>query len=101
MLESLVELVDIRNATATVHDDLTREMGTIERTLGFDAVNSLARGAIRGSYKAMKDHPEVLAAACGAPCALTALDDKKEGTLCAAAAGGFSSVVQSPSGRNG
>ena len=46
MLENLFDLVDVRNASATKPEDLMREMAKIEGDMGFEAVNSLARGGI-------------------------------------------------------
>ena len=76
-------------------EDLTREMNKIRTTVGFDAVNSLARGAMQGCRCAM-GFPQVLAAACGSGAALDALPPERNGAaLRAAAGGGFRVAVAS------
>ena len=64
MLFNLARLVDVRQAKASVEEDLVRELGKIERGVGFAALNSLAKGAILGAAHTMHQ-PEICAAVCG------------------------------------
>ena len=87
---NLLQMVDIQHATATVPEDLRREMARIKATVGVAAVNSLAKGAIGGSLSGMMHNRQILAAACGAGQGITvALPRHRwdEALACAAMAG--------------
>ena len=97
MIANLYMLVDVRHATATVPEDLEREMAKIKATVGVESVNTLARGALMGGGAAMK-HREILAAACGGTELMASYKswdkDTRQQKFMVAAAAGFTSIVK-------
>jgi len=94
MMRNLFYLVDVQQAEATVPEDKKRILASIEKGIGFEALNLLARGALNGFEEAL-DAPEVLAAACGITSALDNLSaDRIVAAVRAAAGGGFISVLE-------
>ena len=81
MFYSLSRMLDVSHASATVDADRRRILDQMQQTIGIAKVNSMATGAVHGAVQ-MKDHSEVMEAACGFPQRLRALKDKDRRIEC-------------------
>ncbi|MEE3100067.1 MAG: ankyrin repeat domain-containing protein, partial [Pseudomonadota bacterium] len=96
MLGNLAHMIDVEKAECAVQADYDREIKNVREGVGADTVNKRVAGVVLGGMaSAEQDILEVDAAVCGEPEALRELpDDRVEGALHAAAAGGRLAAVE-------
>lgn len=100
MCINLFHMVTVEQATASVDADRQRILADVAAQMGFQTLNIVARGAIKGAMDSMSEK-EVLGAACGFVQPLMQMPTERLGqALVAAAAGGFATPVELLLSRN-